>query len=266
VNEQRENLSKGLLQNRIAVVTGAANGIGQGIALAMAEEGAFVVIADTDIEGSRTTKLAIEQFEGQSLTVSTDIRDEMSCHHLVETTLTHFGRIDILVNNAGIGIHEQSGILDMPHAKGMQVFQTNLIGPLFLTQRVAQEMVRRQTQGILLFTTSIHANVTYLDPAYTATKAALEMVVRDVAVELAEYGIRVNAIAPGAIETHGGQDRSYSFVPLGYKGTPRDVANAMVFLASEKASYITGQTLIVDGGLSLAHEAYLDKKQLLKRS
>ena len=92
------------------------------------------------------------------------------------------------------------------------------------------------------------------------------MVVRDVAVELAEYGIRVNAIAPEAIETHGRQDRSYSFVPLGYKGTPRDVANVTVFLVSEKASYITSQTLIVGGVLSLAHEAYLDKKQLLKRS
>ncbi len=103
-------------------------------------------------------------------------------------------------------------------------------------------------------------------PTYTATKAALERVVRDVAVELSEYGIRVNAVAPGAIETHGRQDRSYSFVPLGYKGTPRDVANAMVFLTSEKANSITGQTLIVDSGLSLTYEAYLDKKQLLKLS
>ncbi|MBV9692003.1 MAG: SDR family oxidoreductase [Ktedonobacteraceae bacterium] len=265
MSEQIREFEQGLLQNQVAIVTGAAKGIGQGIALGMARESAVVVIADVDEAGSHVTENMIRLSGGTALTVFTDMSNEQHAQRLVDAALAQFGRIDILVNNVGIGVHTQGGILAMSREDGVKIVRTNLVEPLFLTQRVAREMIARNIHGSILFTSSIHARVTYLDPLYTATKAALEMLVRDVAVELADYGIRVNAVAPGSIATRGQTDRTYPFVPLGYKGTPTDVAHAMVFLASQKASYITGQTLTVDGGLSLAHEAYWNKKGFLKR-
>jgi NAD(P)-dependent dehydrogenase (short-subunit alcohol dehydrogenase family) len=253
------------LQGRIAIITGAAKGIGQGIAVEMAREGASIVLADIDEDAMQVTAQSIQQAGGSTLIVATNTSVAEDNQRLINATLAHYGRIDILVNNVGIGIHNQRGLLGTTREDGMRVLQTNLIEPLFLTQRVVQEMVNRQIPGSILFTSSIHASVTYLDPFYATTKAAIAMLVRDLAIDVAGHGIRVNAVAPGAIETRGKADRSYPFIPFGAKGTPTDVANAMVFLASEKASYITGQTLIVDGGLSLVHEAYLDRKGLLKR-
>ncbi len=126
-------------------------------------------------------------------------------------------------------------------------------------------MVSSRTKGSILITSSIHAHITQLHPAYTASKAALGMLVRDTALELAEYGIRVNAVAPGAIAIREKEDRTNPHVPFGYSGTPTDIANIMVFLASEKANYITGQTIMVDGGLSLAHAFYWIDKGVLQR-
>ncbi|MCH7641539.1 SDR family oxidoreductase, partial [Patescibacteria group bacterium] len=166
-----------------------------------------------------------------------------------------------LVNN--VGVNAEGGILDTTNQGALRVFNTNLIGPFFLTQRVAKEMVERKIRGSILFTSSVHGKITQLRPAYTATKAALEMLVCDIALELAEYGIRVNAVAPGAIAIRGEKDKATRHVPLGYRGVPQDIANAMVFLASEKGSYITGQTLTVDGGFSLAHTHYWIKKGVL---
>ncbi len=117
-------------------------------------------------------------------------------------------------------------------------------------------MIERNIKGSLLFTSSSHARVISTRPAYSASKAAIETLVREAALELAAYGIRVNAVAPGWIAVRDEQERSNHFIPLGYRGTPEDIAHAMVFLASEKASYITGQTLTVDGGFSIAHTHY----------
>jgi NAD(P)-dependent dehydrogenase (short-subunit alcohol dehydrogenase family) len=124
-------------------------------------------------------------------------------------------------------------------------------------------MIQRKNGGCILFTSSIHGQISQLHPAYTTSKAAIDMFVRDTALELAEYGIRVNAVAPGAIAIRDETDRTFPLVPLGCKGTPTDIANVMIFLASTRASYITGQTIVVDGGLSLAHRHYWAKKGFL---
>jgi len=140
------------------------------------------------------------------------------------------------------------------------VFDTNLIGPFFLTQKVVGVMIEKQIKGSILFTTSTHSQITMLRPAYSSSKAALEMLIKDTALELAEYGIRVNGVAPGAIDIWDMEDRTSEHVPQGFLGLPEDIGNAMIFLASEKSGYITGQTIVVDGAFSLAHTRYWEKK------
>ena len=170
------------------------------------------------------------------------------------------------MNNVGIGIHRGGGLLQLTRSAAESVLRTNMIEPLFLTQHIVREMITHHIRGVVLFTSSIHSHVPYVDPIYAMTKAAIEMLVRNLAVELAEYGIRVNAVAPGAIATRN-HTLSHPLVPLKQqRGTPADIAQAMVFLAAEETSgYITGQTLIVDGGFSLAHAEYWKQKGSFKR-
>jgi NAD(P)-dependent dehydrogenase (short-subunit alcohol dehydrogenase family) len=129
--------------------------------------------------------------------------------------------------------------------------RTNFEGPVLLTVSVANEMIVRRIKGSILFTSSVHAQIVRMHPAYSCSKAAIEMFVKEAAMGLAPYGIRVNAVAPGGIAVREETDLSHPDVPLGYRGRPRDIADMMTFLASESGSYITGQTITVDGGLSL---------------
>ncbi len=261
MTKDENNSESLLLENRIVIITGAAKGIGRGIAIEMAREGAQVVLADIDVEGSQTTRELVQEFGREALIVPTDVKSEEQNDRLVDDTLKHFGKIDILVNNAGINVG--GSFLEITREAAIGVLKTNLLGPFFLTQRVAREMIQRKKGGCILFTSSIHGQIPQLHPAYTTSKAAIDMFVRDTALELAEHGIRVNAVAPGAIAIREETDRMFPLVPLGCRGTPTDIAYAMVFLASARASYITGQTIVVDGGLSLAHRHYWAKKGLL---
>jgi NAD(P)-dependent dehydrogenase (short-subunit alcohol dehydrogenase family) len=245
-----------LLRQHIAIVTGAAQGIGRGIAIEMARAGAEVVLADVDEEPLRETEKAIAEIGQTCLSVLVDVRENEQIQQLVEAALLRFGRIDILVNNAGINTPHPQRFLQVTPDAYDRVLQTNVRGSFFLAQRVAQEMIARKTQGSILFTSSTHARVVSMQPPYAASKAGIEMLVREMAVDLAEYGIRVNAVAPGWIAVRGAKARENPFVPLGRTGEPIDIARAMIFLASEYASYITGQTLTVDGGFSLTHMHY----------
>lgn len=246
---------EGLLRNQMAIVTGGANGIGRGVAIALARAGARVVIADTDETNGMSVAEQIRQMHKTALMVRTDVSQEQDHVLLMERTLAELGPAHILVNNVGAGIH-QGGLLHVTRENAERILTTNVLGPLLLTRRVVQEMISHQIKGVVLFTSSIHAQVIYPDPVYACTKAAIEALVRNFAFELAAYGIRVNAVSPGAIAT-GHHASAHQLVPLGRRrGTPQEVADAMVFLASNQASYVTGQTLIVDGGLGLVHPEY----------
>ena len=246
------------LQDKVVIVTGAARGIGQGIAKAMAREGATVVVVDIDPSPFDEVKRDIEQFGGKVLTFQCDIRDYDETTELVDEVMNKYGTIDILVNNAGMSAGKN--FMELSREEVLRVFDTNLVGPFFLTQKVVGVMIEKQIAGSILFTTSTHSQVTMLRPAYSSSKAALEMLIRDIALELAEFGIRVNGVAPGAIDIWNMDDRTSHHVPQGYLGSPEDVGNAMVFLASDKSGYITGQTIVVDGAFSLAHTRYWEKK------
>lgn len=246
------------LANKVVLVTGAAKGIGRGISYEMAKSGATIVLSDIDTENLlQAERLFID--EGHScMAIKSDVRSVEQSDLLVDKILDKYGRIDVLVNNAGY--YQDVPLLDGNVSDVQKIFLTNIIGPYFLTQRVAREMIAQKIRGSVLFTSSTHARVTIMRPAYSASKAAIEMFIRETALELAEFGIRVNGVAPGAIDIWAMADRKSGKVPVGHLGSPEDIGHAMVFLASDRATYITGQTLTVDGAFSLVHTHYMEKK------
>lgn len=250
------------LKNKVAIITGAGNGIGRGVAIEMAKEGASIVIADKNIEFANKTAELIAPITSKYLVFKFDLTDLDQHAGLIEETLKKFGSIDILVNNAGINAKDE-GLLNAKKEDITEVLSCDLTSPMFLTQSVARVMVEKKCAGSIIFTSSAHGHVTMLRPAYCVAKAGIDMLVKDTALELAKYSIRVNAVAPGAIAVRDETARDNLHVPLGYSGTPKDVADAMIFLAGEKAKYITGQTIVVDGGYSLTHVRYWMNKGIL---
>jgi 3-oxoacyl-[acyl-carrier protein] reductase len=245
----------GRLENRVALVIGAARGIGRGIAERFLEEGASVVIGDVD----ETSGQAAARELGRSvLFVRTDISVKKDAERAVHRAVEDFGGLHVLVQNAGI--YPWSLIENTPAEEWDSVLAVNLKGT-FLAAQAAVGVMREGGGGRMIFTSSITGpRVTMPGHGhYSASKAGINGFIKAAAIEFAEYAITVNGVEPGNILTEGvKQHRSAEFirsmedaVPLGRLGTPRDVANAVLFLASDEASYITGTTIIVDGGQTL---------------
>lgn len=245
----------GRLKDRVALIVGAARGIGRGIAERFVEEGASVVIGDSDETSGKTTA---QELGSKVRFVRADISDRKDAERAVQETVEHFGGLNVLVQNAGIypwNLIENTSVEEWD-----RVLAINLKGT-FLAAQAAARVMRGQGGGRMIFTSSITGpRVTMPGHGhYSASKAGINGFIKAAAIEFAEYGITVNGVEPGNILTEGmRQLRSAEFVrsmedavPLGRLGTPRDVANAVLFLASDDASYITGTTIIVDGGQTL---------------
>ena len=250
------------LENKVAIVTGAARGIGKAVALGFAREGAKVVIADLRIEQARQAADEIESGGGEALAFEADLANLTDLDRLVQAALDRFGRIDILHNNAGVsgGAGDFFGYTE---ADWDRILGINLKSAFFLTQKVARVMVDRGEGGRILNTASVAAFVAGARPTipYDASKAGLRQMTTSLASLLGQYGITVNAIAPGTIETelslglmsdeqwNAFRERRRATTPLGRLGQPDDLVGAAIFLCSDEASYVTGHTLVVDGGL-----------------
>lgn len=244
----------GRVSGKVAIVTGAARGIGAAIALRLVEEGARVVVGDTlEAEGLATAERLGGQ--GEAMFVSADVSRKESVDALVEATLTRFGAVDILVQNAGI--YPYTMLPDIPVEEWDAVLGVNLRG-CFLALQACLPAMREHRYGRIVLTSSI-TGPRVSSPGhghYSASKAGINGLIRAAAIELAPLGITVNGVEPGNILTEGVQaGRSADFirameasVPLGRLGTPRDVAHAVLFLASDEAAYITGTTIVIDGG------------------
>jgi 3-oxoacyl-[acyl-carrier protein] reductase len=239
------------LTDQVAVVTGAARGIGRGIAAVLAAEGARVVIADIDAAAAEQT--AAELGEG-AIAIATDVTDRASVDALAASALATFGRIDILAANAGI--YPSTGLLAIDDALWDRVMDINVKGALHAVQACTPAMLARR-YGRIVLTSSITGPVTGQVgfAHYGASKAAMLGLMRSAAVELAASGVTVNAVMPGNIETPGLAETSeehqrlmFSSIPMGRFGTAEEVGWVVRFLASPEAAYVTGQTLIVDGG------------------
>lgn len=241
------------LANRTALVIGAARGIGAGIVQRFRAEGAQVVIADTEIEAGG----AMAERAGAGF-IETNIAHKQDVDAAVAYTVERFGGLDILVQNAGI--YPWTLIENISPDEWDRVLAVNLRGT-FLAARAALAVMRAKNYGRMIFTSSI-TGPRVTSPGhghYSASKAGINGFIKSAALEFASYGITVNGVEPGNILTEAvAQQRSQAFIkgmedsiPLGRLGTPEDVANAVLFLASDEASYITGTTIIVDGGQTL---------------
>lgn len=244
------------ISNRVAIVTGSARGIGQAIALKLAEVGATVVVNDIgEAEPLESVAEEIRAMNRQSLAVIADVSSSSEVANLVDKTINTYGKVDILVNNAGIT--RDRLVLRMSDEDWDIVLNVDLKSAFFCTRAVLRSMLK-QRWGRIISITSIVGEVGNPGQAnYAAAKAGIIGFTRSIAKEVASRGITANAIAPGFIDTKLTQQLEekqaqelLKRIPLGYLGSPRDVAEAVAFLASEEARYITGQVLNVDGGMA----------------
>jgi NAD(P)-dependent dehydrogenase (short-subunit alcohol dehydrogenase family) len=247
----------GQLQDRVAVVTGGDSGIGRAVALAFAREGADVVIAylpDEEEDGVETARL-IEEAGRRAVRVPTDLTTEDACQDLVDRTVSELGRIDVLVNNAAYQMVQPGGIEDITTEQFDRVMKTNLYAMFWLCKKALPHM---SAGASIVNTSSVQASSPSPELMdYATTKAGIANFTRALAASLGERGIRVNSVAPGPIWTPlipatMPEEKVQDFgkeTPLGRVGQPAELAPAYVFLASAKASYITGEVLAVTGGM-----------------
>ena len=247
------------LEGKVAIVTGAARGIGYAIAKRFLMDGASVVLSDIDNTATLQAVKDLEQF-GDARAMAADVGDKLDIHNLMTYTVTNLGEIDILVNNAGT-VHK-ADFLDLKEEDFDRVMRVNLKGAFLCGQAVAKRMVARVEAGgeagTIINMSSINAIFGLPDQlAYSVSKGGLSQLTRTMAVALAKWGIRVNAIGPGSIQTDmlsavntdaEARKTILSRTPLGRIGDPAEIASIASFLASRDASYITGQTIYADGG------------------
>jgi NAD(P)-dependent dehydrogenase (short-subunit alcohol dehydrogenase family) len=252
----------GRVQDRIAVVTGASNGLGRAIALRLAEEGAKLVLGDIEPGGLERTASDIVAAGGEAISVSGDLTEEAPAALLIQRAIECFGRIDILVNV--VGGSRNSKIWEMSAADWDFTLRLNLRSTFLCTRSAAPHMMQQRYGKIVCLSSGAREGTPWTayyqgGSAYSAAKAGVHGFIRDVALELAEYNVNVNAVAPGPIDTERVSDSlrrmnetvDYSpdrMTPLGRLGQPIEVANTVLFLASDESSYITGHTLAVAGG------------------
>lgn len=252
--------------DRVAIVTGGANGIGLACALAFARKNTKVVIADVDQKAGLDAVDQIRATGGQALFAPCDVSSKLAIHNLIAAALEEYGRIDILVNNAGV-INEGS-FLELTEDEFDNVLRVNLRGAFLTAQAVAKQMVKQiEAEGRVSESGKLYSiiNMTSVEAIvgspnhvpYAVSKGALAQLTKVMSLALAEYGIRVNAIGPGNINTevlkqrskHGDlRKRILARTPLRRIGDPEEIGSIAVFLASQDASYITGQTIYADGG------------------
>ena len=252
------------LEGKVALVTGAARGIGRGIALCLAEEGADLIvndlppIAEPGVQDARGTAQEIEALGRRALVHYADISDRAQVAGLFAAGVAHFGQVDVVVANAAMSIREP--VLDARWEHVLRTIEVTQFGVFHTCQAAAQHMVKRGKGGKIVIIGSILADIPFLNSsAYNMAKAAVNHLGRSLAAELTQHRINVNIVNPGYIDTPG--ERKFATeeqiqaaakrIPWGRLGTPRDIGRAVAYLASDDADYITGSVLQVDGGYKL---------------
>jgi len=246
------------LENKVAIITGGANGIGNKIALTFAKEGAKIVVADIDREGLERITREIENFKGNIMTACVDISCSADVKKLIKDVIRKYNKVDILVNDAAYGKYDE--FIKFEEKEWDRVIEVNLKGYFLCSQAVAREMIKKG-KGKILSIASIAGEIGFQKTcAYASSKGGVIALTKVMSVELASYGINVNAIAPGPIDTtllrslNSEQDiqKRLKRIPLGHLGNPDDVARAALFLVSDDSNYINGEILHLDGGFTAA--------------
>ncbi|NBI31180.1 SDR family NAD(P)-dependent oxidoreductase [Chengkuizengella marina] len=245
---------------RIAAITGGAQGIGRALAISFAKEGYYISIADTNKEAGIEVIKFIQQLGGKAMFVPTDMANEKDIIKWVNLTIEDMGVPDVLMNNAGI--EKNSPVLECSLNDFDRVLSVNLRGTFYCSQQFAKRMIHKQNTSIINISSTRALMSEKNTEAYSASKGGILALTHAMAVSLGEYGIRVNAISPGWIETrdwlfskdaeepfHTEKDKLQH--PVGRVGKPEDIAAACLFLAEDKSGFITGQNLVIDGGMTI---------------
>ena len=248
-----------LLDQKVAIVTGSDSGIGRGIAIELAKEGASVVInyAHAKDKAEEVRQTASQYNSGRVFVVQADVSQYQQAMGLIQQSVDHFGKLDIMVNNAGMEIH--SPFLDVTEDQYDKVMAIDLKGTFFCAQAAAREMVKRNIAGRIINISSVHEDLAMpQNVPYCCAKGGMRMLTRTICLELAPHNITVNNIGPGAIDTPIDADVKadpqkwnalMSEIPLHRMGQPEEIGKLAVYLASEAAGYVTGATFFIDGGL-----------------
>jgi NAD(P)-dependent dehydrogenase (short-subunit alcohol dehydrogenase family) len=252
-----------ILEGRVAIVTGAGSGIGRAGAAIMAREGAAIVVADRDAAAGETTARAIGADGGTALAVATDVADATALERLVGRAVEAFGRVDILHSHAGIQVE---GSLEDVDPSGMDISWTVNVRAHFALARLVMPHMKRQGGGSIIVTSS-NSGVFY-DPgmiAYATSKHAAVAMVKQIAIDYGKHNVRVNALCPGWVDTPfndpftrqmGGREKLLAYVaekiPLGRFASVEEIAEAILFLASDRSAFMTGHALVIDGGECIA--------------
>lgn len=238
------------LAGKVAIVTGGGRGIGRAIVKRFAHEGARVIVADYDAEHGQATADEFSAAGGEVHFIQTDTGDRPSVDAMIQAAVDRWGRIDILVNNAGL-TGENGHFLDVTQETWDRVIRVNQTG-IFNCGQAAARVMAQARSGVFINISSVNGSIPQARcVAYAAAKAAVENITKSMAIDLAPYGIRANAIGPGPIQTREPEDappRPNDKTLLNRNGLTAEIASAALFLASDESSYITGQTLLVDGG------------------
>lgn len=246
------------LNGKVAIITGSASGIGQAIAIALAREGASVVVDYVgNPDSPKDTMQQIQSAGGKALAVAADVSQPDQVANLIGQAVQQFGRLDIFVNNAGI--EYKHPFIEFTFEQWNKIIAVNLTGPFLCMQAAAKQMIQQGNGGRIINISSIHQDLPMPTNApYCASKGGLRMLMRTVAVEMGPHAITVNNIGPGAVYTPIDADieanpeleaKLMAEIPLGRWGKPEEIANLAVFLASDEASYVTGSTYYIDGGM-----------------
>jgi len=249
------------VDKKVAIVTGAGSGIGEASAIRLAEEGAIVICADINGAAAESVAQGIVASGGKATAAAIDISDDKQCDAVVASAIKDFGTVDILVNNAGVNL---PGVFhEVTNETIDRTLSVNIKGAMYLTRAVLPAMLK-QGSGSIVNMSSVNGLVSepFLS-VYSASKGAIVMFTRGIALDYAKTGVRCNAICPGWVDTPinhahakmlGGLDHVYktidSFQPIGRPGTPREIANLVLFLASDESSFMTGSIVSADGGMT----------------
>jgi glucose 1-dehydrogenase len=255
-NIEQANIYRSL-NDKVILITGASSGIGRAIAIETARQGANVVVNYIGKpDAAQEVVREIENDHGAALAIEADVSKLDEVEHMISQTVSQLGRVDVLVNNAGI--EKESPFLEKPESEFDAVIGVNLKGPFLCTQAAARDMAKRK-KGTIINISSVHEDLPFPGySVYCVAKGGLRMLCRDLALELAPYGVNVVNVAPGAIDTPinkrtlSDPEKKLALkreIPLGRVGEPREVAKLVCYLASDDAAYITGTTVVIDGGL-----------------
>ncbi len=258
MNPQESSPQKSSLQGKVALVTGSAQGIGKAIAVRLAQEGADIIIVDRADDNRAEEVLSEIKALGRRVIIDAgNIADVADNKRIISDSVAQMGRIDILVNNAGI--ERRAPFLDITEEDYNAVLNVDLKGTFFITQALVQHLRDTNRPGRIINISSVHEELPFPHfSTYCASKGGLKMLMRNLAIELAPHGITVNNIAPGAVETPINTKLLNSpellaaligNIPLGRLGKPEDVAGMVTYLAGPDSAYVTGATMVIDGGL-----------------